>query len=333
MFSLVESKNEIAKAQRKLEASFRRDFKGKATRNIGYPGGTTPNAKVATNGDYWYWPADHDHSNSPNPRRLNWFGIFREEGDLQISVEINTPYEGSNAQVAGFFARDNETGVIYLFHSGRVGGGTTGVSKAAFLTWSDQKLVEVFDSTGNTRDGVLVMPVDGPAATRSAIRYVESIAEFKRAVRAGDTVTPEFKQREKQFTDFYSEARGRRKGARDAEFDYVSRHGEVVDALHAWRKAASLSKGSRLVKSVLIDLGVSYNNQLSEVYEVKTSALRSDVYTAIGQLLVHAVAEDCKRFIVLPRTEKLAPDLSSALKRNDIEILLFTLTEDAAVIE
>jgi hypothetical protein len=39
MFSLIESKEEIAKAQRKLEATIRRDSKSKAVKNIGYPGG------------------------------------------------------------------------------------------------------------------------------------------------------------------------------------------------------------------------------------------------------------------------------------------------------
>ena len=38
MFSLIESKAEIARAQRKLEASFRRDFNRQATKDIGYPG-------------------------------------------------------------------------------------------------------------------------------------------------------------------------------------------------------------------------------------------------------------------------------------------------------
>jgi hypothetical protein len=333
MFSLIESEIEIAKAQRKLEASFRRDFRQKATKNIGYPGGTTQDAGVVTNGRYWYWAADHDHSKSPNPRRLNWFGIFREDRDLQISVEINTPYEGANGLIAGFFARDNDTGSIYLFHSGRVGGGTAGVSKTAFLTWSGQKLLEVFDSKGHARDGVLVMTVEGPAATRSAIRYVESIADFKKAVRAGETSTPDFQQKEKQLTEFYEEARGRRKGTRTADFDYVSRHGEVVDALHAWRKAAGLANGSRLVKNVLIDLGVSVGGRLTEIYEVKTSALRPDVYTAIGQLLVHGQSEGCKRVIVLPRSGNLASDLDRALRRNAIEVIRFQLTEDSALIE
>jgi len=92
MFALIESKAEIAKAQRKLEASFRKAFRQQATRNIGYPGGTTTGAKVVTNGKYWYWSADLDIPQSPNPRRLNWFGVFDNDHDLQISVEINTPF-------------------------------------------------------------------------------------------------------------------------------------------------------------------------------------------------------------------------------------------------
>lgn len=332
MFSLIESKAEIAKAERKLEASFRRDFKQKATRNIGYPGGTTFAAQVVTNGLYWYWAADHDLLEAPNPRRLNWFGVFQDNHDLQISVEINTPFEGANGKIAGFFARDNETGSVYLFHSGRVGGGTAGVSKTAFLTWSGQRLVEVFDSSGNTRDGVLVMPVEGLASTRSAIHYVEKIVGFKKAVRAGETSTQIFKEREQQLADYYAESRGRRKGTRNSDFDYVSRHGEVVDALHEWRKTAGLDTGCRLVKNVLIDLGVSLGGSLCEIYEVKTSSMRPDIYTAIGQLLVHGSTDDCKRFIALPHNGRLAKDLERALARNAIKVIRFKLTETAAVI-
>lgn len=333
MYSLIESKIEVSKAQRKLETAFRNDFKQKTAKNIGYPGGTTQDAVVVTNGLYWYWTTDHDDSKLSSPRRLNWFGIFRDDSDLNISVEINTPYEGANGRIAGFFARNNDTGAIYLFHSGRVGGGTTGVSKTAFLAWSGEKPVEVFDSEGKARYGVLVMPIEGVSVTRSAIRYVEKIANFKEAVRDGKTNTLDFKQKEKQFSDFYAEARGRRKGTRTRDFDYVSRHGEVVDALHAWRKAAGLTKGTRLVKNVLIDLGVSASGNLTEVYEVKTSALRPDVYTAIGQLLVHGIAKNCKRTIVLPHSGNLASDLEQALIRNAIEIVRFKLTADAALIE
>lgn len=332
MFTLIESKEEIAKVQRKLESTISRDFKKKATKNIGYPGGTTFDAKVVTDGTYWYWSSDHNSKDVANPRYLNWFGLYKAEGDLQISVEINTAYEGRNDQVAGFFARDNDTGSIYLLHSGRVGGGTKGVGKSAFLAWSDQRPIDVVDSSGGVREGVLVMPIDGIAASRSAVRYVDIIARFKLAVRAGDMETPEFRSKKKELDDFYSEARGRRKGRRSAQIDYLSRHGDVVDALNSWRISNPLPKKGRVVKNVLIDMGVAVGSDLVEVFEVKTSTARSDVYGAIGQLMVHGTAADCRRVIVLPHKEAIAADLKEALERLGIELLKFKLDEQKATI-
>ncbi len=332
MFTLIESKKEIAKVQRKLETTIRRDFKRRVVKNIGYPGGTEFNASVVTDGTYWYWSSDLKGTDTPNPRRLNWFGLFRADSDLQISVEINTAYEGRNDQVAGFFARDNKTGSIYLLHSGRVGGGTKGVGKSAFLAWSDQRPIDVVDSSGSVREGVLAMPIDGIAASRSAIRYVDTIARFKQAVRAGEMKTPEFRRKKKELDDFYSEARGRHKGRRSGEIDYLSRHGDVVDALRSWRTSGVLPKGGRMVKNVLIDMGVAVGRDLVEVFEVKTSTGRSDVYGAIGQLMVHGTAADCRRVIVLPHKEPIAADLKDALQRLGIELVKFKLDEQKATI-
>jgi len=332
MFSLIESKQEIAQAQRKLEGTVQRDFPRRVVKNIGYPGGTTRNARVFTDGRYWFWSSDHDDPKASNPRRLNWFGLFRENADLQISVEINTAYQGRNDQVAGFFARDNETRSVYLFHSGRVGGGKKGVRKSAFLTWSNQHPIDVVDVSGGLREGVLVMPVEGTAATRSARRYIDAIADFKQAVRAGKVDTAEFQQKRKELEDFYAESRGRRRGRRPGEIDYLSRHGDVVDALYSWRRSTPLPNGARLVKSILIDMGVAVGRDLVEVFEVKTSASRPDVYAAIGQLMVHGTGDSCRRVIVLPYKEAMTSDLRDALDRLRIELLRFELDETKAVI-
>jgi hypothetical protein len=332
MFSLLESKEDIANAQRKLEAAIRRDFNTTIVKNIGYPGGKTLDAKVYTDRHCWYWSEDHDNADEPNPRRLNWFGLFSEDSDLQISVEINTPYEARNDQIAGFFGRDNDTGAIYLFHSGRVGGGTKGVGKDKFLAWSNERLTEAVDSSGGIRAGVLVMPIEGKFATRSAIRYIDIITHFKQAVRVGETDTPEFQQKRKLYRDFYSEPRGRRKGKRSGEIDYISRHGDVLDSLEAWRNSLPLENGARLVKSVLFDLGVAIGGELVEVYEIKTSTVRPHVYTAIGQLMVHGTAQKCRRVIVLPHKERIAADLTDALRRLEIKLLRFRLDELKATI-
>ncbi|BCG46796.1 hypothetical protein GEOBRER4_n1610 [Citrifermentans bremense] len=325
MFTLLESKTEIAEAQRTLERTMRREFTRVAVKAIGYPGGNIPNAKVTTNGSHWFWSADCNGKEEKHPRKLNWFGLFAEKTGLQISVEINIPYEGIDAQIEGFFGRDNNTGTIYLMHSGGVGGGRKGVGKSAFLSWSNQLLVEVGCSSGRIRDGVIVMPIEGAAATKSSTQYIDAIAAFKQAVRDKEIDTPEFQQKQRAFEDFYSESKGRRKGKRSSEIDYLSRHGEVVDAVKDWRCSLSLPKTARPVKNVLIDFGILQGTDLIEVYEVKTSTARQNVYSAIGQLMVHGAASDCRRVIVLPHDEPIADDLKAALSRLNIQVVVFQM--------
>ncbi|NUG81490.1 hypothetical protein HUN33_15760 [Acinetobacter bereziniae] len=267
-----------------------------------------------------------------NPRRLNWFGLVSDSQSLDISVEINTVYEGRNDRIAGFFARDSETGSIYLMHSGRVGGGTEGVGKEAFLAWTNQQPIEVLDSSGDVKEGIVVMPVQGIAVTQPAIFYINNIANFKQAVRDGELTSPEFQKKKKEFSDFFSESHGRRQGKRSEEIDYISRHGEIVDAVYAWRNSNSLPEKSHLVKNLYIDLGVAIDNNLVEVYEVKTSSNRINIYTAIGQLMVHGVSNECQRTLVLPHDQELAQDLQDTLERLNITLLTFKLNKKSVTI-
>ena len=284
-----------------------------------------PNAEAFTNGRYWFRSADHTGRRVANPRRLNWFGRYSDHPGTGITVEINVAYEGHNAQAAGFFARDSDKGQIYLLHSGRVGGGTKGVGKNSFRAWSGEPLIEVSGSTGETRNGLIVMPIEGVAASQSAIRYVDSVARFKSAVRRGEINTPEFQQKQKQFEDFYAESRGRRKGRRSSKIDYLSRHGEIVDELFKWRKLSPLPDDARLVKNVLFDMGVAIGQHLLEVYEVKTAASRQNIYSALGQLLVHGSTVGCRRILALPQGEALDHDLVEAIIRLSVELLRFSL--------
>lgn len=63
------------------------------------------------------------------------------------------------------------------------------------------------------------------------------------------------------------------------------------------------------VKNVLIDMGVAVGRELIEVFAVKTSTARPDVYSVIGQLLVSGTADECRRVIVLPRKEAVGESL------------------------
>lgn len=332
MFVFLESRKDIADAQGKLERTLKRDFSKRAIRDIGYPGGRQREAEVATNGHYWFWSRDHRGREVHNPRRLNWFGRYSENPGTSISVEINVAYEGRNDASAGFFGRDTDTGAVYLLHSGRVGGGKKGVGKKAFCASSGEPLVNVFDSTGASRQGLIVMPVEGAGASASAVRYVAFVDKFKQAVRNDEINTPAFRATQKRYEEFYAEGRGQRKGKRASIIDYLSRHGEVVDALQMWREAASMPRGGRIVKNVLIDMGVAVGGSLVEVFEVKTSAQRQLIYTALGQLMIHGESPDCRRVMLLPEKEILADDLAEALTRLGIELMRFSLSETEASI-
>jgi hypothetical protein len=335
MLQYLEDREDVERSHRKLQATIKRVFSETATKDIGYPGGRERKAVVATDGRYWFWTRDHRGSKVFTKRRLNWFGILSERSGVPITVEVNTTYRGRNDNAAGFFARAPGMGATYLLHSGRVGGGAKGVSKSSFLTWAAREkheLVDVIDSSGGIRKGLVVMPVDGSTAAKSAVRYIKLVSGFKQAVRNGEIRSKEFQRQQREFEGYFSEGRGRRTGKRSSEIDYVTRHGEIVDALHEWRSSRPLPKRSRIVNDVFIDLGVASDKSLIEVFEVKPRADRSSLYSALGQLLVHAGHELCSKTIVLPQNERLAPDLAEALKRLKIEVIRFELTRDSVKI-
>ncbi|TCU72433.1 hypothetical protein EDE08_105293 [Bradyrhizobium sp. R2.2-H] len=334
MFQYLEDRSDIDRAHKKLSRTMRSAFAKTATRDIGYPGGRVKGAKVATNGQHWFWTDDCD-ADAFTQRRLNWFGVLSEHPGVSITVEVNTTYEGRNDLAAGFFARATETGLIYLLHSGRVGGGTEGVGKSSFLTWAVRKhydVVDVVDSSGEVRSGLIVMPIEGQVAAKSAARYIDLVRGFKKAARTGEIQSPQFLKERREFEHYFSEGRGRRKGRRSSEIDYISRHGEIVDALQLWRSAKRLPRRCRIVKNVYIDLGVANGNDLVEIFEVKPSADRSSIYSAVGQLLVHGRKKPCRMTIVLPADESLAPDLADALSRLQIDEVRFELTKDSVSI-
>ena len=334
MLSLLVERDEIAEAQEALQRIMITEFPRRERRNVTFPPRGLSDQEVWTWRDrYWYRPGSLEGRNVTTPRVLNWFGVLAP-GALSITVEVNVALQWRKGRAEGFFARDDSTGALYLLHSGNVGGGRPGVGGRAFRAWYGKRRVSIFDPNSRVRFGFVVIPLGASDPTRSARQYVDAIEAFRQAVEAEeiDTDDPDFQRTMQEFDDFYREPRGRRTGYRLGGVDYLSRHGEVVDALHAWRKAQPLTRRQRIVKNVFIDLGVEDgSNNLVELYEVKTSSERSDVYAAIGQLVVHG-SEDCENFLLLPKGRQLPNDLTDALRRNQIELLRFRLNNRGATI-
>ena len=331
MLSLLTETDEIANAQEALETVMRKEFREHDYRNISFRPRVLRDQEVWTRANCWYRPAVHDGHDGTTPRFLNWFGLL-DRGSLNITVEVNVAFELGNGRAEGFFARDDGTGALYLMHSGNVAGGRKGVGGRAYRTWYGKRREPVFLGDKCARFGFVVVPVQAADPTRATRRYIDSIGTFKKLV-SEKKINPkarDFQRKMRKFDDFYKEARGRRRGSRPGQIDYLSRHGEVVDALHAWRSDRQLARGHRIVKDIYIDMGVATGrNDLRELYEVKTSSDRQDVYTAIGQLAVHS-SETSEKFLVLPKGKSLPQDLADALARQGIELMRFRLNRRGA---
>ena len=269
------------------------------------------------NGTYWYRAGYRTGGNGTTARHLNGFGTVRDGFAPPATVEINVAEEGRKKVISGFFAREMESGTVYLMHAGWINPGGY-----AFRDWFGQKQFAALDGHPAPRQGFIVVAVNGSSGDHSLVRYIESIARFRRS----DDKVPDDPA---QFRPFYQEPRGLRLAEGPGVVEYLSRHGDVVDALRIWRTRRGLEKPKRsIVKNTYIDMGVTDARcSLTELYEVKTSAARSDVYTGIEQLMVHGPS-GCRRILVLPANEELKPGLPDAIERLKIELLRYELDRE-----
>lgn len=323
----VEDKKERAAGQKELEAQIKRALTSRGRHNIGYPGGNS-NLELFANGGGEMWAAFDNLTDAHIPRRWNAFGVYDEDrSSQQITVEINIPSEEDSGRIAGFLARDADTGHVYLMHDGGIGGGKAGVGREAFLAQSKSSLEEVARADGRTRAGIIVGRVDTPDLPSRIWSFVQQVSEFKAAVRRGDLDSPRAQAELGEWDDFRDEGSGRREGRRRSKIDYITYHGDVVRALRDERDA-TCGTDERVLNSRLVDLYVRRGPTLTEVYEVKTEVGRQSLYTAIGQLMTHGPADggDIKRVLAIPPGD-LPADIQRSLAALGIVVRRFDVTD------
>lgn len=327
MLRLVHEAKKKKRAQTELERALKDTLKDQGTRNIGFPGGNADQTLYSL-GDGTLWAAFGGVSEDPAiPRFWNAFGIYRPSRPAQmIAVEINIPTESNSARVAGFFAEDTDTGEIYLMHSGKVGGGRSGIGKLAFLVWSKAKLVEVSCPDGGVRKGIAVGRLDDHDLAGRIWAFVKSVQNFKDKAANGELETPDFKRCIDEYNRYSKEFSGNKKGKRGSEFEYFTYHGDIIQALYDDRCACA-TKNERVYNSMLIDLFVKNDGVITEVYEVKTGVGRQVLYTAIGQLVTHTatLGDEVAKYLVVPADEAMPEDLEQAMAALRIQIRRFQL--------
>jgi hypothetical protein len=328
MLSLVLENNKINVAEALLKRKLKAALNCEGTRNIGFQGGNVDRT-VYSNGDGTLWVAFSRPSGiSGVLRHWNAFGIYHPDWPAQrIIVEINIAIGSNNAQIAGFFAEDSDTGEIFLMHSGRIGGGRPGIGKSAFLVWSKAKREEVKEQNGAIRLGIAVGKLNDPDLASRIQNFVRVVQSFKNEAASGKLGTPEFKRRIAEFDKYSKEYSGTKKGIRGGAFEYVTYHGDIVQKLFD-NRSSRLSRGEAVFNSQLIDLFVKKDGIISEVYEVKTTIGRQVLYTAIGQLVTHAslARADVAKFLVVPDDESIPKDFAEAIAALGIQLRRFRLT-------
>jgi hypothetical protein len=134
------------------------------------------------------WHADKQLWILLDPTRLAnhfWCAFGTEDPSdtamVSITCEISPPSSGISRRSAGLFITDNN-GVVYLAHSGRVGGGRAGTGKAAFLTSRNQNdVVPVQFADGKETDYIVIGQIDADDFLDDVAKFVRTVAEFKDA--------------------------------------------------------------------------------------------------------------------------------------------------------
>jgi len=335
----IESPREIRRINNALFAKLKSGLHHIETRTIGYPQGNFQ-AKVRflsdTGSDVLYWSAWRSEDRGAVGSFFG-HGASGGHGSLNIDLQFNLPVVDFSRRLGGAFLRHVPTDSIVLAHRGIVTLGHGRVQKATLFSEMAATLREA-DTGNGSAQFLLIGDLDSP----TLVGDIDSFsAEVRRAVRAikanaveagGDRPKAASKtsRLSGKLRAYFDEFSGQRRvnWPRTSVADCY--HGTVVRTLRdAFGSAETL-------KSQEIDLTVVTHDRVL-LFEVKTSANRQSVYTAIGQLTAHApiVARYAPRIplvkvMVLP--ELPDPRIYNLLThRLDIRLVTFTRSKQGRI--
>jgi hypothetical protein len=235
---------------------------------------------------------------------------------VPITCEINCPFEGINRRIAGVFARDKDD-QVYLAHTGRVGGGRSGIGKNAFWTFYGNKGVQTVSWSDKRKASVILLGrVDGPHLLAGIAGFVRQVEHFKSLAAAGAHANSSVYELRPEFRPEFSGKRRRYTPSEGVEASCD--HGAVVNRLYDLLAAAN-----HKVSNGRADLFVVQNGTVTHLFEVKSDVTTTSIYQGIGQLMFYgaAMAWTPRRILVLPdQPNELTRDV---LRRLGVSVLVF----------
>ncbi|WP_457329219.1 hypothetical protein [Rhizobacter sp. P5_C2] len=336
-FEVVTDIAEIARLNKELGRRLSKTFRVHRTREITYPSGHHTGRvyfEAATGSNVRAW------SPSSKPDKLNNFLLAGDPTAstwMQIDVQLNFPAGTYNRRMAGVFVTD-ENGDVLVAHRGKLTKGMAGLAKAKVLREFYSLTVEAGDRHRTSRV-ILIAALDDPELADGLWEFAAKAREVATRIATeddgNDTSTggrtkgssgdkkpasppkdPLLKLRA-YFDEYAGEGntKGHGGGKRTVE------HGAVVKALEAQLRANGNSEKAQAIDLAIVAAQV-------DLYEVKTSARTTDVYTGVGQLLIHGecirelLEKPVRRHLVLPALPR-ASYKKHVTKRGGINIVTY----------
>jgi hypothetical protein len=340
-FKVVTDIAEIARLNKELGRRLSKTCTVRCTREITYPAGHET-------GTVYFESAEGTSVRAWSPSlRPDKLVNFLLAGDptastwMQIDVQMNFPAGTYNRRMAGAFVTD-ENGDFLVAHRGKLTKGKAGLRKAKVFGEFTSRTVEAEDQ-GLTSKVILISALDDPELADRLWKFAVEAREVATRIgaetndqkeddtggrtgrspggkRPAPPKDPLLKLRD-YFDEYAGEGnlKGHGGGKRTVE------HGDVVKALEALLRANGQSQ-----KAQAIDLAIVASQV--DLYEVKTSTRTTDVYTGVGQLLIHG---ECirelldlpvRRHLVLPAAPR-ASHGKHVTKKAGIRIVTYEKTK------
>ena len=319
-FEVVTDVGEIARLNQQLGEQLAKTFRHEEARELTYPSGHEP-------GTVYFESASGTGVRAWSPRaepdKLLNFVLAGDPGStkwMEITVQLNFPAGTYNRRMAGAFVKD-ASGEVLIAHRGKLTKGS-GLPKGHVFREFAPRTVEAEDA-GKTSRVILISALNDPALADRLWAFAEEARDV--ATKLGEELhgdggstkpsgtPPRGKGGRKPnsqadrllklrayFDEYAGEgtSKGHGGGKRTVE------HGDVVKALEALLRSRGTSQ-----KAQAIDLAIVAKSEVG-LFEVKTSARTTDVYTGLGQLLIHGecirelLGLPVKRHLVLPEKPK-----------------------------
>lgn len=320
MYRILTSKAEIAQAQKKLFAQI---AKGKKlSRSVGYQGGSV-DLDV-----YWHAPSGIWGGQSHVENRY-WtaFGIQdpTNKNGLSISVEINSPFEGTSRQIQGVFLKDDR-GVVHLGHRGKINLVSMKQFKKEFRTGKRGEWVQAIDQRGEC-DILRLYPVDDPDVVKNIADFVKEAQRIKNhqslpVTRSRTPAGRSSDQGEKPYNDEF-----------EGESVYVHgqdpvvtkrRHGKIANALKTEVESYCMSRKMDFrLSNDPYDLLLIGNDEHRAVFECKTSSDSTTIYMAVGQLLLYSLPLKGKPEMIAVLPKETSAETADNLRSLGLSVLYF----------